>query len=490
MRMFVQQQRMLKRVPPECIDLCSSSEEDNGDGDEDENVGVRDGDVVVVINEGKEEDGQEEEDEEDEVVIVSSSIGEEGSLRRRPGPKGAMERSLAKRQRLLLEMTAETVVGGTGTGTGGGLGHPKLSQAPSEEDEMKENRFGGGMGMLKGNRMNHSAIQEMAVVGVSSSNTNGSRQRGESLSKPLSVSVVGAWTGTATATAATQSAQMAGSPQTAAQLGVILPNPAEIFTSNHNHNRSSLNNNSSNANNSIVVGNNLHLQHQRNHSDATALFANANISSIGTTTTTPGQPSSYLFLTKQQLVYQQLEVSSTVAETRVTAGHEVEQEVAPTPPPPPPTTNSSLTGRVNPTFTNIARHTLIQSVVDQAKDQAKDQSNPGDLVGTATGESAKHSILSQSQVGVRAITAATVGQGQEPPPSTSNNNRSNIKVGARKSLPARGNAKQAAQSSTTTNTTGAGPRLRRTSTSVSTSSVCDSFPLPKKMPSLIRIAPA
>lgn len=150
------------------------------------------------------------------------------------------------------------------------------------------------------------------------------------------------------------------------------------------------------------------------------------------------QPSSYLFLTKQQLVYQKLEVASTMAAAQVVQGKEVEKTVEQTGM---KVNNSSLGGQ-------------------------------GDVVGQSKGE-----------------------VGTCPPPNT---HPSNIIINVsksnnvRKTLPTRNSVTSTAtvdfSNASSSSSSGSGPRLRRTS-ACETSSSSSSFAMPKKMPPLIRIAP-
>lgn len=376
MRLFVSQQRVVKRPPDECIDLCSSSEDEGEDGNEGEGI------------------------------------------RRRPGPKGA------KRLR----------IGG------------------NEDDEMKENRSGGeGGGMLMGAmREVKGEFGDVANFQMRRNHHSALQMNGEAImGKPLSVAVGGFGGGGGGGLSVAQ-----GSPQTAAQLGVLLP-PSDNMAIQTQHS-------AMNKSSSLNIG-----------------------GQVGVVTTTPSNlsqsPSSYLFLTKQQLVYQQLEVTSTVAE----GAHVVEKE-------------------------EVVVETTAEEVVVEAGRVGT--SNNSSLVGgggygairmgggggamqptaitlPVTTEKAKEpSILAmqllQGNKGTQCIdahhqhtTASSIGQQQQQPTS-----RNIIKLGARKTLPA-------------APSTGGPPRRRRTSVCDSTTSTvavaaAAAFPLPKKMPSLVRIAPA
>lgn len=256
----------------------------------------------------------------------------------------------------------------------------------------KENMIVGGMFGIS--PRSHSAIQWTGGGGSAM------------LSKQLTVSTV--------TSTQYQGSLPAGSPQTAAQMGVVLASPPGPMSGNA----------------------------KSNNNNSTAGLVE--------------QPSSYLFLTKQQLVYQQLEVTSTVAEGKVVPGHEVEEEVVTT------TSNTTEAALVAATGEeNLVTSTIpSNSVLAGGRTRAM---NNGELPETIAKELGKR-------------------KAQDKVPVVEQNISSSNKVTARKSLPVR-RASQEFGAHSGGATSVAGPRLRRTS-------VVESFGLPKKLPSLIRIAPA
>lgn len=390
-RMYEQQQRMLKRPPDECIDLCSSS------------------------------------DDEDEAEETGTGAG-----RRRPGPKGKQDKERAKRQR--------------------------FGDAEDHDDEMKENRaiqfvqttLGAQRnGFLAIQMRNHSALQL---------SPGGGGDGDGDLGKPLSVSVgvTGSWASAAAATAQ-------GSPQTAAQLGVLLPNDNGVLGAVVNSHKSGGGGSISNA--------------------------------VGAASHT-GPPSSYLFLTKQQLVYQQLEVSST--ESEVVPGHEVEEVVAcevnvvTTS----ASSNSPLSGRRGGEEVTTASNSTLETIPTAVDEES---TPPSSIL-------AQQLLKGKDTTMAAEVTSPVVAQPKDRKRTTSssktiNEISSTAKEAVRTSLPARvagdsgggigasastsssSLSSQSSSSSSLSSQSSSSSRLRRTS-------VVDSYPLPKKMPSLIRIAPA
>lgn len=418
MRMFVQQERMLKRPPDECIDLCSSSDEDDSEGGPGKRRrlgnNTQDEDIVVIA----------EEDETDDTV----------SMYRKPGPKGATERA-AKRQRMMgveedeskenrsIDQQFVKVLPKPPSNSGNSGNSVVITS-----EEAARAGFLGNV-QLQPMRLNHSAIQ--STVG-----SNGD------LAKPLSIATI--------FTDSQWQSQALGSPQTAAQMGVLLPSSGASPVPNHMIRSSSGNNgnNSNSGNNGITVsGNNssskiIHQQH--NHHQSASI----------------GQPSSYLFLTKQQLVYQQLEVSSTVAENRVVQGDHVQEEVVGTTI---TNSNSSLTGRVSTTSNNHI-NTGNSPVVEEstpviAETVPEDQSILAKQLLTKLNNCT--GAAGRSSLGTQQVTQASPAKDHQSIGNSGGN--SGNKVSARKSLPTRGAMAQ---------------------------SPSKYPPLPKKMPSLVRIGPA